>query len=140
MTATRITAAAKNIMHLLPLEPASGWQYCVGAELPASVPKGAQSWGGAFRRFTNSNWVGKMLPRDCGSLLYRYPDPDFEIPEPEQTDKPPSAFCADRRTEALFCLALLPEGTDCVERVTTRFIQHRDNMTPELLRLIDGKD
>lgn len=48
-------------------------------------------------------------------------------------------FCADRRTEALFCLALLPEGTDVVERVTTRFLAYRDKMTPELLALIDGK-
>jgi len=47
-------------------------------------------------------------------------------------------FCVHRRTEALFCLALLPEGTDAVERVTTRFIEYRDNMTPELLALIYG--
>ena len=39
----------------------------------------------------------------------------------------------DPKTEALFCFALLPEGTDIVQRVLDRFIESRKNV-PESMR------
>jgi len=33
----------------------------------------------------------------------------------------------DKKTEAIFLMALLQEGTDVIERVTNRVVEYRDN-------------
>ena len=39
--------------------------------------------------------------------------------------------------DALFCLALMGEGTDVVARVTTRYLNYRDNPPPEVLAILE---
>ena len=44
----------------------------------------------------------------------------------------PACCLNARQAEQLFCLALLDEGTDVVQRVTSRFIEYRDNPSPQV--------
>ena len=46
----------------------------------------------------------------------------------------------DRKTEAIFLLAMLPEGTDVIERVTTRAIEYRDNPPERVRKLLSRID
>ncbi len=53
--------------------------------------------------------------------LSKYPDDGY-----------PSAL----QVEKLFCLALLDEGTDVVQRVASRFIEYRDSPPPQIERIL----
>jgi len=44
----------------------------------------------------------------------------------------PDGWLNARQVEQLFCIALLDEGTDVVQRVTSRFIEYRDNPSPQI--------
>lgn len=54
----------------------------------------------------------------------------------EMQSAEPSGCLNAQQVEQLFCLALLGEGTDVVQRVTSRFIEYRDNPSPQVAAMM----